>query len=289
MNARDNGRRRANATGRAAAARSADRAPAEYTALVRTFNSAATLPATLRSLRQQQAPPARYVFVDSGSTDATLALIESRGTVHRYRGGEFNYADAINQGLEHVETEFVLIVSSHTCIGAGDATRYALRLLRDRPNLAAAYFCNDAVPVPRHTIIDASNFDGFNGLWNNCALLRTALLKQRGFRREVLTAEDQEWAAWLFSERKMTIARIAGGRIVDGNPRRYSMRKRLNEYASIAYYANRRLLSAEHLARVAFCIVKPAVRRTDRVFYLRLFFRLLACRFGAPTASSRYY
>ena len=261
----------------------------QYTALIRTFDSAATLPATLRSLGRQDWPPARCVFVDSGSSDATLALLPAGAIVHRYVGADFNYADAIHQGLGHVETEFVLIISSHLSLGAADATRCALTLLREKPAFGAAYFCNDAGSCADHTVIDAGNFDGFNGLWNNCALVRTALLRKRGFRPEVFAAEDQEWAHWLFTEQGMRVARIAGARVVDANPRRRSMRKRLNEYTAIAFYANRRLLGAEHLARVAFCTVKPRVRGSDRVFYLRLFFRLLACHWRPPSARSRYY
>jgi glycosyltransferase involved in cell wall biosynthesis len=68
----------------------------QYAALIRTFNSAAYLGETLASLQAQSNPPSFYIFVDSGSTDGTRALLPPGGLFHNYTGASFNYSAAIN-------------------------------------------------------------------------------------------------------------------------------------------------------------------------------------------------
>src|SRR4051812_38681170 len=90
--------------------------PTAYCTLIRTFNSERTISSTLRSLERQTCQPSRYIFVDSGSTDGTRGLLPPDAVFHRYTGGEFNYSEAINQGLQHVDCDYVLIISSHTSL-----------------------------------------------------------------------------------------------------------------------------------------------------------------------------
>jgi GT2 family glycosyltransferase len=60
----------------------------KYSVIIRTFNSEATLPETLASLDAQTVRPERLIFVDSGSSDGTLALVPENSVVHRYVGTE---------------------------------------------------------------------------------------------------------------------------------------------------------------------------------------------------------
>ena len=93
----------------------------------------------------------------------------------------------------------------------------------------------------------------------------------------------------------MVIARISGNGMEHNrycNAQKHSLKKRLNEYVSIAYFSNRKLLKWNNLFHVAFCVVKPVPVRLDlmeRYFKLLLFFRLLACRFSKPEYKSRYF
>ena len=102
----------------------------KYSALIRTFNSERTIPETLSSLRRQTIQPVQYIFVDSGSNDKTLLLIPENSVVHHFVGNEFNYSEALNQGLEYVSVDFVLIISSHTSLLNPKAVEYALEVLR---------------------------------------------------------------------------------------------------------------------------------------------------------------
>jgi glycosyltransferase involved in cell wall biosynthesis len=231
------------------------------------------------------------VFVDSGSSDNSLHHLPHGSTVHKYVGNEFNYSEALNQGVEHVKTDYVLIVSSHTSLRNTRAVAYALELLGANENLGAAYFTNEDRGELTHELIDTKRFDGFNGLWNTCSLIKVCLLRRRGFRPEVFATEDQEWANWLFQSERMLTARISGAGMANNNPRKSSIKKRLNEYVAIAYFSNRMLLAPSNLARVIFAAIKPDLRfrLRDRFFHLVLFIRLVGCHFAKPRAKSRYF
>jgi glycosyltransferase involved in cell wall biosynthesis len=266
-----------------------------YAVVIRTFNSEKVLPLTLDELGKQTVPPSEYIFVDSGSTDGTVTLFPAGSKVHRYIGSEFNFAAALNQGLEYVSTDCVLILSSHTTLCRPDAIEYALGLFVADERIGAAYFDNESTGELRYTLIDKINFDGFNGLWNPCSLIRMPLLRRRAFRPEVFASEDTEWAKWLiFSEGKVT-AQISGAGM-DNYTRnvhlgRHALFKRLNEWVAIAYFVNRKLLTWSYLARVAYRVIKPVPRfmLSERFFNLLLLWRLLGCLFTPPKYKSRYF
>lgn len=262
-----------------------------YAALIRTYNSQETLSATVQSLERQEVRPSQYVIIDSGSTDSTLDLVPAGAVIRPYIGEHFNYADALNQGIEAVAADNVLIISSHTVLENENAVSAALKLFASDCRIGAAYYCDDNSEPLRYDVIDGDTFDGFNGLWNSCSLVRVALLRTRGFRREVFAAEDQEWARWLFTTRRMQVARYSGAGMFNNNPRASLPSKRLNEYVAIAYFSNRRLLRFNNLARIGIGALAPNLHRTrsDRMFKLMLLWRLVACRFTRPKAASRYF
>jgi hypothetical protein len=174
------------------------------------------------------------------------------------------------------------------------AIEYALGLLAASQKFGAAYCSLDKAPALAHRVIDKTVFDGFNGLFNTCGLVRMELLRERAFRPEVFTAEDMEWARWLIYEKGLTTAKISGAGTSYENPRGYSLRKRLNEYVSVAYYTNPKLLSCYDIVRIATHIFRPKFHQPstwlrDRVFYFLLIFRLVRCRFSKPQESSRYF
>lgn len=262
-----------------------------YSALIRTFNSEHTLPVTLASLERQTNPPHQYIFVDSGSTDRTLASLPAGALVHRYEGEVFNFAAAINQGLRLVTNHHVLIISSHTELRKPKAMDYALALLNSNADIGAAYFADENHGPLRHKLIGRHNFTGFNGVWNTCAVIKFSLLQKRHFRSEVFAAEDQEWSAWLLTSEGKMIARISGSGLAIHNPRRHSLRKRLNEYVAVAYFANRKLLAWPHIYSLLKQAVHPAshIGRPNRKFNLLLSARLATCHIFKPHGKSRYY
>jgi glycosyltransferase involved in cell wall biosynthesis len=265
-----------------------------YSSLIRTFNSERTLPDTLCLLSRQTIPPSEHIFVDSGSTDRTLSILPHSAILHNYMGSVFNFSEALNQGIKYVSTDYVLIISSHTLLREPKAMYYALNLLASNEMIGAAYFSNESSENLSYTIIDKSVFDGFNGLWNTCSLIKVDLLRRRLFRPDVFSAEDQEWARWLLYCENRVIARIAGSGMDDSrniNAIKYKRRKKINEYVAVAYFANRKLLSFYNLARIAYHVVKPSryISLEERVFKLNLLIPLVACYFRKPKHKSKYF
>lgn len=265
-----------------------------YSSLIRTFNSADTLPDTLHSLSTQTISPHEYIFVDSGSTDATLTMLPDGYILHKYIGLDFNYSEALNQGLRHVSTDYVLIISSHTILMDRRAIEYALNLLTTNALIGAAYFSTDNTGDLRYKLIDKMSFDGYNGLWNTCSLIKVNLLRQRQFRREVFTAEDQEWARWLLHCDNKKTACIDGAGMNNsrnGNATKYGRRKQTNEYIAIAYFANRRLLGIRNLSKIAYNVIKPTPRisMANRLLNLNILFALIVCHFVEPKYKSKYF
>ncbi len=255
--------------------------PIRYCALIRTFNSQRTLPATIASLAGQSVPPVHYVAVDSGSTDATFDCLPADTTLHRFRGRTFNYSDAINQGLAFVETDYVLVISSHTSLLNPGAIAYALDLLASRNDIGAAYFCSEGGDALDHVLIDRRNFDGFNGVWNTCGLYKMALLRRRAFRPEVFSAEDQEWSRWLLEEQNLSVARILGGRM-SYNALDYPTEKTLKENLAIALFVRPDMLRLPYLLRTLYRIVRPVSTMRNRRMHARLLFHFLYHRFVSP-------
>lgn len=245
------------------------------TALIRTFNSEATLPATLRSLAAQSRPPCAYVCIDSNSTDRTLALLPQSTVIRRYSSSPFNYSDALNQGVELVETPLTLVISSHTSIENTRAIEFALQILERNPDVAAAYFTSQPSGTMTFDRINQQNFTGFNGVFNTCAIYRTAYLKARKFRTEVFAAEDQEWSSWLLECTGRSIARITGAGMLYNNPAGHSLRKRLREETAVALYVKAQMLEVSYLARVFYRIVRPVSKLKERWFNCLLLFSLL--------------
>jgi glycosyltransferase involved in cell wall biosynthesis len=262
-----------------------------YSVLIRTFNSENTLPATLRSLDVQTQRPSEYVIVDSGSTDNTLKLLPRRSVVHRFVGARFNYSEALNQGVEHISTDYVLIISSHTALENRSSIECALNALNSDERIGAAYFCSNNAGPLKHDVIDEGNFNGFNGLWNTCSIIRVPLLRKRAFRPDVFAAEDQEWARWLFTEEHMVVARFSGAGMANNNPKAASLRKCVNEYVAVAYFVNRQLLGWRNLARVGFTVITPRVLVSprQRFLYLWMLGRLAACHIAKPEVLSRHF
>jgi glycosyltransferase involved in cell wall biosynthesis len=73
-----------------------------------TWNSAATLPDTLASLRSQTCTDVEHIFVDGGSSDATLALLDAfpgnKRVLHGVRGG---ISHAMNCGIDAASGDII--------------------------------------------------------------------------------------------------------------------------------------------------------------------------------------
>ena len=82
--------------------------------VIRALNEAEHLPALLDSIERQSLAPDEVVLVDSGSTDATVEIGESRGLkVIHIPPGDFTFGRALNWGCEAAKGEILVFVSAH--------------------------------------------------------------------------------------------------------------------------------------------------------------------------------
>jgi glycosyltransferase involved in cell wall biosynthesis len=265
---------------------------ANYDVVIRTFNSAGTISTVLQSLTAQTSRPSALIFVDSGSDDDTLALLPPDAVVVPYTADPYNYSDSINAGLVHVQAEYTLILSSHTAIANPEALRFGIGVLQDDPKIAAVAFSDPAVlPDMSVSITNPENFTGWNGAHNTSSLYRTDLITRFPFRSDVFAAEDIEWSKRMMDTRGMFIAHCLGCGQRYLNPRKDSLRKRLNDHTAIAYFSVPSLRSPRNLARHLKHALVVALQGDfqEARFHALIAWQLAMTYLRKPRYPSRYY
>jgi rhamnosyltransferase len=82
--------------------------------VVRCFNEEAHIGRLLTGVGRQTAAPDEIVVVDSGSTDATLAIAAAFPvTIVKIAPEDFSFGRALNVGLARVSSELAVLVSAH--------------------------------------------------------------------------------------------------------------------------------------------------------------------------------
>jgi glycosyltransferase involved in cell wall biosynthesis len=95
----------------------------KYSVVTACLNSSATIQKTIASVLDQSILPAEYIFVDGGSTDGTLEIIDraiqqakdkSMGIVFKliHQKGRAGIYHALNMGLREVNAEIACILNS---------------------------------------------------------------------------------------------------------------------------------------------------------------------------------
>ena len=88
--------------------------PRSIALVVRCFNEEAHIGRLLTGARRQTVVPDEIVIVDSGSTDATLAIAAAFPVkVVQIEPDDFTFGRALNRGLGHVRSEVAVIASAH--------------------------------------------------------------------------------------------------------------------------------------------------------------------------------
>ena len=79
-----------------------------FTIVTCTWNSAATLAETLASVASQTCRDVEHIFVDGGSTDATLAMIDAyQGNKKVLRDVQGGISRAMNEGIRHASGDII--------------------------------------------------------------------------------------------------------------------------------------------------------------------------------------
>ncbi len=194
--------------------------------LIRTYNSARTLGEVLARLGMQ--PEDELIVVDSGSSDATLAIAEK----HRARivraEPPFNYSKSLNLGFAVVKNCWVLVISSH-CVPVAEnlvdtfreaashfpekvAVAYGERVLTEgkEPPDATVLFADKNASLARQRQFV------FGGSGNSLALYRHVCWQNQPFDETLLTAEDLVWFLRALENGAMA-ARLPQARVLNRN------------------------------------------------------------------------
>lgn len=82
--------------------------------VIRCFNEEAHIGRLLSGLMRQQRPPDQIVIVDSGSTDATLAIASRYPVdIHTIEPEEFSFGRSLNIGCQAASGDIVVLASAH--------------------------------------------------------------------------------------------------------------------------------------------------------------------------------
>jgi glycosyltransferase involved in cell wall biosynthesis len=220
--------------------------------LIRFSTSAETLPEVLAALRRQTLWPDAILGVDSGSQDLSRQLIEAAGgTVVRWPHA-YEHSKVLNFGLKHLDTDLVLILSSHTVLE--DATTLARLVEAMRDPLTACVslkwdadaFYSDAVTW-QEVMAKGLKFGSIYS--NSMGMIRRHFWTREAFDESLPTSEDYAWA----------ISHLKSGHVCRrlSLPFRYkrSGHNRDYEFASIVFQFAR-----QHGLKVAWLGVKNSVK-----------------------------
>lgn len=272
-----------------------------YSAVVRTFNSERTLHKTLLSLRIQTPRPLETIIVDSGSTDKTLQIAKKFGcrVVLYPKNQSFNYSHSLNLGIRECSTENVLILSSHCILLYRDIAK-TMQLAADTIKAAAVY-CQFTTPTRTKntsspircsliTTIYSDNFDGYNGLWNSCSLIKFKYWRKHNFDLTLPAAEDQEWAVWHYKHSQVPTVCIRNAGVLYLNPYQNS-RKEIRDRVVIASRIFPKLRSSRSifLLFVEALIAALQGKLAQSAKHIRMATYLTYSHFKEPQFASKYF
>jgi glycosyltransferase involved in cell wall biosynthesis len=270
--------------------RQSDSSSPPYDAVIRTDHASALLERCIAALRQQTAPPRRILIVDS-SRDLLCRerLLELSDFVIQYPAIPFNFAHALNLGIEAAEGIQVLLLSSHVILDNRTLIEEG-RTLGRQHDTGVVYWKPTTLRSPRLQITEGRTFDGYNGLSAVCALVPRAETLARPFRTEVFSAEDQEWAGWYLRAKAGRALQIEHPDLEYLNPKK-NIQKSINEEISIAYFTNRNLLRPRHIAfRILRAGLATLRNHPDRArLHWEIAKGLCIANFKQPNRESRYY
>lgn len=267
-----------------------------YGAVIRAYQCTPLLKQVVEGLRGQTVPPDAILIVDSSGSDETAGEFAALGvTVVPYPEGEFNYSRAINVGVAANPAPLTLIISSHVLLGPEMVER-GWRDAQARGLEIAFWTPSKPGQVgDKEYVLDRRNFNGRNGISNSAALIPTQRIRDRPYREEVFSAEDQEWSRYYYRIFRRGSWRVETPQMQYLNPNHgdgvWSWEKIINEELAIGHFVNRRLIMPDRIAgrflRGALATIRCRPQRARMHF--RIAQAYLMANFKQPKAKSRYF
>lgn len=171
--------------------------------VIRCFNEEEHIGRLLSGIMQQTVSDVEIIVVDSGSTDATLAIATRYPVkVVTIRPEEFSFGRSLNLGCQTATAEFIAICSAHAYPVYNDWLEQLLVPFAD-PQIALAYGKQRGheqtkyaeQQVFAHWFPNQSNWYQSHPFCNNAnAAIRRSLWQQWPYNEELTGLEDLDWA-----------------------------------------------------------------------------------------------
>lgn len=177
--------------------------------VVRAYNEERHIGRLLEGILRQTIRDSEIILVDSGSTDATLA-IASRYPVHivRIEPDEFTFGRSLNLGCSQAMADLIVIASAHVFPTYPDWLEQLLAPFND-PKVGLSYGKQRGTPDSRYSerqqfakmFPDRSVARQDHPLCNNAnAAIRRELWARRPYDETLSGVEDLEWATWMMQQ-----------------------------------------------------------------------------------------
>lgn len=180
--------------------------PPRCSIVIRAFNEEQHISRLLAGIMQQSEQDYEIILVDSGSTDATVAIAGQYPVrVVHIDPGEFTFGRSLNRGVAVAKGEFIVIASAHVYPVYPDWLTQLLAPFDKDPQTALTYgkqrgnehskfserqffrhwFPDESVPRQNHPFCNNAN-----------AAIRRTLWEQHPYDETLSGLEDLAWANW---------------------------------------------------------------------------------------------
>jgi len=173
--------------------------------VIRAYNEEQHIGRLLDGIQQQNMRNLQIILVDSGSTDATVAIAQRYGAeVVHIQPQEFTFGRSLNLGLAQARAEFVVIASAHVYPVYPDWLERLLEPFTD-PQVALSYGKQRGTSTSKfseHQVFrqwfpDAPRIQPEVPFCNNAnAAVRKSVWQQHGYDETLPALEDLAWARW---------------------------------------------------------------------------------------------
>ena len=190
--------------------------------VIRAYNEEKHLGRLLEGIARQTVKDVEVILVDSGSTDSTVAIVESFGArVVRIPSAEFTFGRSLNFGVRAATRELVVIASAHVYPVYPDWLASLLRPFNDE--IVALTYGKQRGPdfakfseqqIFHQWYPDVSKPRQETVFCNNAnAAIRKSLWERNPYDETLTGLEDLAWAKWV-KEQGYAIAYVAEAEII---------------------------------------------------------------------------